>query len=154
MASSLALGSFNFMQEEAEEGKGKVNKMGSACRFHITIHLLVGRGRARKNNFLPEEAGALGISPLSSPFLYGPHQKCLGSVALGASSLLSCERWAADFLQADLLGQKDAYPRQEMTPFKPAPAGILGGESRADVLVLIWGPPSLPVSPLPAAEWG
>lgn len=127
--------------------------MGSACRVPITIHLLVGRGRARKNSFLPEKAGALEISSLSSPFPYGPHQKCLGSVALCAPSLLRCERWAVDFLQADLLGQKDACPRQEMTPFKSAPAWILGGESRADVLVLIWGPPCLPTFPLPAAPW-
>lgn len=47
------------MQEEAEEGEGKVNDMGKVGRVPVTICPSVGRSRAEKNNYFPEEVGAL-----------------------------------------------------------------------------------------------
>lgn len=50
---------FYVIQEETKEGEGKVNDMGKVCTAPITICLSVGRSRAEKNNYLPEEVGAL-----------------------------------------------------------------------------------------------
>lgn len=59
MAFSLELGFLNLTWEETEEGEGKVDDIGKVHRVLIPICLSVGRSRAEKNKYLPEEAGAL-----------------------------------------------------------------------------------------------